>query len=423
MQQPDNLQSTASDMTPVTSARWASTLFALALLCVPMAASAWYQFSENKLPILAINSTRPSLVFSTYLYHHGEQPIEPTAQLKTEFRFRNDGTSPVHIEKVERSCGCMNPMLSSRDVRPGEIASLMVPISTVNEQPGAKEFMLTVHYTDPKPRKASLTIKAVFPEQMVIVEPKALFLSQRTSSEIPFSVQISDYRDEKLQVTSAISTADFVATHLIQSVQAALMPTPDPISDEPDFDEPDSGQIQQVAFETSSDTATDALLIGTTESARVENVGSSATIEGSVAGDLPPGRHHVLVAAETSDPDYPILTIPMMITGPQYPIGQEVQMTSSVIQLVASEDARALRENYVAFSAPADWQFAEPKAWPEQLKVTMKTSPTPVYGKATTTVQVELAELPIKQLKEGVVSIATQDGKNLVTVKVSLLWP
>lgn len=427
MQQTDKLQQ-ADSTKPMSSdqekAGWLTTFAVLCAILVPVGASAWYQNSEQKLPVLAIETTRPSLVFSTYLYHHGEQPIEPTSQLKTEFRFRNDGATPVHIEKVARSCGCMNPMLSSQDVNPGEIASLMVPISTVNEQPGAKEFMLTVHYTDPKPREAHLTIKAVFPEQMVIVEPKALFLSQRTSSEIPFQVRVSDFRDEQLRVTSVISTADFVEAVLMQAAVTALAPTADPAFDEPEFDEPGSEKIQQVAFASPQQTpASDVQLMGAAGFEPEPTLGTSATIEGTVEGNLPPGRHHVLVAAETSDPEYPILTIPMMITGPQYPIGQDVQMTSSVIQLVASEDSRARRQGRIAFSAPAEWQFAEPKVWPEQLKVTLKTSPTAVPGRATTTVQVDLTELPMKGLKEGVVSIATQDGKNLVTVKISLLWP
>ena len=55
--------------------------------------------------------------------------------------------------------------------------------------------------------------------------------------------------------------------------------------------------------------------------------------------------------------------------------------------------------------------------------MTLKTSPTPVPGRASTVVQVALNELPMKQLKEGVISIPTKDGKNWVTVKITFLWP
>lgn len=432
MRQTDDLMQT--DSNAVKPTRRLSTWGLMALLLVPFAASAWYQMSDSQVPVLKIESARPSLLFSTYLYHHGEQPIEPTSQLKTEFRFRNDGGTPVHIQRVERSCGCMNPMLSSRDVNPGEIASLLVPISTVNEQPGPKEFMLTVHYTDPEPRQATLTIKAVFPEQKVFVEPKALFLSQRTSTEIPFTIRVSDLREERLQVTSVTSTADFVDAVLLQAPMTTLTPIPDPAFDEPVFDqnqvsepvfdEPESSEILKVGFVQPEETSSaDVQLLDEDGSAGEPKTGTSATIEGSVAGDLPPGRHHALVAVETTDPEFPVLTIPMMVTGPQYPVGEDVQMTSSVIQLVASEDAGARREGHIAFTAPAEWQLAEPRVWPAQLKVTLKTSPTLVPGRATTTVQVELTELPIKQLKEGVISIPTKDGKHLVTAKISFLWP
>lgn len=398
------------------------------LLVAPVLASGWYQLSGQQSSVLKIESTRPSLLFSTYLYHHGEQPIEATSRLETEFRFRNDGDQPVHISKVERSCGCMNPMLSSQDINPGEIGALMVPISTVNEQPGPKDFVLTVHYNDPVPRKATLTIKAVFPEQMIIVKPKALFLSQRTSIEIPFDVQVSDHRDRKLEVTSVISTASFVNTTLTQAQSTAMAPAPDPAFEAsaieaPIFDEP-SGAIQRVGYQTSESQPSDKIvLLGEADSSPVSEVGNSATINGIVQGDLPPGRHHVLVAAETSDPDMPVITVPMMITGPSYPVGEEVQLTTSMIQLVASDAPEAYRTGHVAMTAPADWEFAEPQVWPEQLKVSLKTSPTPEPGRATSIIKVELTDLPSSQLKEGVVSIPTKDGKNLVTVKIGFLWP
>lgn len=393
------------------------------MLAVPLLASAWYQTVGGDLPVLKIEATRPALLFSTYLYHHGEEPIEPTTQLKTEFRFRNDGQSPVHITKVERSCGCMNPMLSSQDIQPGEIASLVVPISTINEQPGPKDFVLTVHYTDPQPQQATLTIKAVFPEQNVIVEPKALFLSQRTSTAIPFRVRVSDRRDEKLRVTSVTSTAGFVNTKLLEVPAAALAPAPDPAFNASVFDDSE-GTVQQVGFEQSETTgANEVRLMGNSALDSLTDPGVSATISGVVEGNLPPGRHHVLVAATTTDPEFPVITVPMMVTGPSYPAGEDVQMTTSMIQLVASEDPRAYRTGHVAMTAPAHWQFAEPQVWPEQLKVTLKTSPTPEPGRATSTIQVELTNLPTSQLKEGVVSIPTTDGKNLVTVKVGFLWP
>lgn len=385
------------------------------LLALPLAASAWYQTTSDDLPKLVSESPRPALLFSTHLYHHGEEPIEATSTLKTEFRFRNDGTEPVRIGKIERSCGCMKPMLSATTVHPGEIASLSVPISTVNEQPGEKEFLLTVHYTDPKPRQANLTIKAVFPERKVFVEPKALFLSQRTSSEIPFRVRVSDFRDEGLEVTSVLATAEFVDAILTPTTGAVLAPTPDPVFGTPD--------IQQTNASMTAESQTRAVRNAGGSETQEAIEGTSALIDGKVEGNVPPGRHHILIAAKTSDPEYPTITVPMLITGPAYPEGQDVQMTASAVQLVASNAPQARRRGHVAFSAPAEWKFAEPKVWPEELEARLQTNPSPVAGRTSTIVEIELTDLPSDHLKDGVVSVRTKDGKNLITVKVNFLWP
>ena len=216
---------------------------------LPCLGAGLFAVSPSELAPLTVTKSRPSLLFATYMYHHGEEPVELAAVLESEFPFVNKGDVPVTIGDVTTSCGCMRPQLSQKQVAPGEMGWLTVPIQTVNQSPGSHEYTLTVNYTDTSPRQTTLTIKAVFPEKMVVVQPQALYLSQRTSKPLPFKIAISDFRESPLQVTSVESTAPFVSAQVIAGT---------------------SSQIVQMSYEEGTP-------------------GFMAELRGEVAGGIPPG--------------------------------------------------------------------------------------------------------------------------------------
>ena len=375
--------STTTDRPQRESRGYSAVLILLALLPV---AAAWYftNFTTDQ-PALTVTRRRPALHFASFMYHHGAQPVEADATLESEFRFRNVGTVPVTIGQVERSCGCMTPLPSKRTLAPGEVGSLRVPIQTISQSPGPHEYMLTMHYTDPEPQQVTLTIKATFPEKMVVVQPKTLYLSQSSAKSMPFQIAVTDFREDPLRVTEVLSTASFMTAQILyKSVPEILQASH--IEDAPPPD------------------------------ARTE-------IAGEVEGNIPPGTHHVLVAAVTDDPEFPVVTVPMTVYGPKYEAGKEAVLNAVRLELMASDHSSARREGNILLTAPESWNITHATAWPPELDVRYESAGQPVNSKQITRINIRLAKLPTSKTKDGVVQLIANGGKNLVTVKVSLVWP
>ncbi|MCP4169528.1 MAG: DUF1573 domain-containing protein [Fuerstiella sp.] len=358
----------------------------VAVICtglLPCLAACLFAVSPSGQAPLVVTKSRPSLLFATYMFHHGEEPVELSAVLESEFPFVNKGDVPVTIGDVTTSCGCMRPRVSQKQVAPGEMGWLTVPIQTMNQSPGSHEYTLTVNYTDTTSRQTTLMIKAVFPEKMVVVQPKSLYLSQRTEKPLPFNVAISDFRDSPMRVTSVESTASFVSAHIIADT---------------------SSQIVQTAYQE-------------------ETPGSTVELRGEVSGRIPPGRHHVLVTATTDDADFPVVTVPMLVNGPAFPPGEAPLTSPSQLTLVASDHPGARRAAKFDLVMPTSWQISHASAWPSELAVTYGDLRPFSEQERALEVIVKLSDLPAKGVSDGVVQLIANDGRDLVTVRVTFATP
>lgn len=357
-----------------------------AFICIgllPCLGAGLFAVAPSGLGPLTVTKSRPALLFATYMYHHGEEPVELSAVLESEFPFVNKGDGPVTIGDITTSCGCMRPRLSQKQIAPGEMGWLTVPIQTVNQSPGSHEYTLTVNYTDTVPRQTTLTIKAIFPEKMVVVQPKALYLSQRTAKPVPFKVSISDFRETPLRVRSVESTAPFVSAQVIAGT---------------------SSSIVQTSYEEGSPS-------------------SKAELRGEVAGDIPRGRHHVLVAATTDDAEFPVVTVPMLINGPAFPPGEAPLTSPSHLTLVASDHPGTRRAAKFDLVMPSSWKISHAAAWPSELAITYG-DPSPFSEQEhSLEVVVGLSDLPAGGVSDGVVQLIANDGQDLVTVKVTFVRP
>ena len=334
---------------------------------------------------LAASQPKTALTFASRLYQHGDSPVAVGSTLESEFQFRNDGTETITFGDIERSCSCMTPRLSKQSLEPGEVGSLIVPIQTLQQTPGPHEYNLFLNYSDPQPKRTALTIKAVFPEKMVVVHPKVLFISQRSSQPVDFDVSISDFRDRPLQVTDVQATAPFVA------INASHNTVP---------------KIQQASYSEETDSPS-----GVTN------------LKGKVAGDIPPGRHVVLLTATTDDSEFPVVTVPVMINGPAYPPGVSVKATPQQVQLVASDHPQAMRSAMVKVLMPSSWEVSHANAWPPELDVQFDEGKPKTDSLKEVTVNVQLTELPTDDLLDGVIQLVANNGKNLVTVRVVFHHP
>ena len=146
-------QPVASDLSPV----WIVGMLAV----VPCLTAIVFGSQVSNSPPCTVTTGRPALVFSEYLIDYGPMPIAQQPTLTPEFYFRNNGAEQVKITGMQPSCGCLVPSIGTREIEPGAIERLTLPIRLSNEPSGFREYTVSVSYSDPKPRHVTLTVKAV----------------------------------------------------------------------------------------------------------------------------------------------------------------------------------------------------------------------------------------------------------------------
>jgi hypothetical protein len=157
---------------------------------------------------------RPALAFDQYMVDEGT--VEPTGLVYARFGFTNKGRETVHIKELVPSCGCLKPRLEQTTYEPGEPGQFFLTVETPNEEPGRKEYFVTVKYKDPQPREVQLTFKMRLMEQDVTVRPKALLFYVSETAPPPQKIVVSDRR-AKLKITSVECTSPHVSVKIDDS--------------------------------------------------------------------------------------------------------------------------------------------------------------------------------------------------------------
>lgn len=68
------------------------------------------------------------MIFTEEIHDFGTIPEGPKAEF--EFKFVNNGTEPIVIQKVNASCGCTTPSYSKEPVKPGEKGAIKAVYNT-----------------------------------------------------------------------------------------------------------------------------------------------------------------------------------------------------------------------------------------------------------------------------------------------------
>lgn len=89
------------------------------------------------------------------------------------FKYKNAGTTPVHIISAQPSCGCTVATLEKYDVRPGEEGELTATLN-IGDRFGREEKNVTVYTSDPAVKSTVLTLDAIIP-RMLEVQPVFVF--------------------------------------------------------------------------------------------------------------------------------------------------------------------------------------------------------------------------------------------------------
>lgn len=84
----------------------------------------------------------PKAVFAKDIHDFGK--VEESANSVTcEFTFKNEGTAPLIIQRVQTTCGCTTPDYTKEPVLPGKTGTIKVTYSTVG-RPGIFSKEVTV---------------------------------------------------------------------------------------------------------------------------------------------------------------------------------------------------------------------------------------------------------------------------------------
>lgn len=220
-------------------------------------------------PLAISHPELPALAFHQYAIDL--KKIHPTTETQAQFVFQNRGSNPVRITGLEPSCGCLMPRLQGdrNNVFPaGEMGRVILRMQPASSTVGPHEYFVKVQYTDPQPREVTLTVKLEIPETTLSVTPPALIVYHPVGSEPTVAdFTVTDTRGTSFEITDVSVNTDFVEVSIGESSRT------------------ESGQFQR-------------------------------TVRAKIAGDLPPGKSHVLLRIATNDSDVPEIRVPLLLQGP-----------------------------------------------------------------------------------------------------------
>ena len=98
---------------------------------LPFVSAVAVQATGSKVRPISDAAPRDPLAFEQYLVNLGSPP--PRAEYAGRFAFRNVGSKPLVIQKLEPSCGCLNPRLEKKEFAPGEQGEFYLRVRAAND--------------------------------------------------------------------------------------------------------------------------------------------------------------------------------------------------------------------------------------------------------------------------------------------------
>lgn len=165
-------------------------------LCLAVIHHAWGQTPRS----MAETPPGPSLSFEQYLIDYGQ--VVPTEEVRTHFGFMNMADRAIQIDRLEPSCGCLQPKLDDkyRELDPGERGEFLIRIQTANQAVGPKEYTVIVHYRDPEPRQTTVRFQVTLPDNQVALKPRALMMYLSGTAPMVQTAEVIDRRPNKFEI-------------------------------------------------------------------------------------------------------------------------------------------------------------------------------------------------------------------------------
>ena len=165
-------------------------------------------------------------------------------------------------------------MVEQKIIAPGERSRFMLWIQSASQSPGNKQYTCKAFYgpagVPDVEHEADLVFRITLPEQSVVVTPKALIFHQPNSQVTEHFLEVTDLRFPRLRVVDATTRSKLVNVSVVPSIELTTA-------------ERDEGVVARVKV---------------------------------LVGAVPPGRHNAVVQILTSDQEFDVLEIPVLIHGP-----------------------------------------------------------------------------------------------------------
>lgn len=353
--------------------------FAALLLIVPCLIAALFGTSDSVAAPLTVTTSRPALVFSEYLADYGPFAVAQQPTLTPVFYLRNNGKQNVSIKDIQPSCGCLAPVISAKELAPGAVETLSLPIRLSNESAGPHEYLVTVNYVDPEPRQVTLTVKAVLPEKSLIVEPRVLMVMGSAIPGQQHVVTISDFRPERLEQPMHVTSV----------------------------------------------TSASSLFTAELASQRNHDGANRTSIAVQFNENIPEGRHRSFINVATDDPLFPVIQIPVVVGDTKRDSSDTVHVTPETARIVlnASKPEESVGM-VVTMDLPSRWKVTHCDTFPTQIIARHESTPGASTERQTVRVTLSLSELPVAGIEKAVVTLNALDGETpeMISIPISLVW-
>ncbi|MFT3879309.1 MAG: DUF1573 domain-containing protein [Gemmatales bacterium] len=178
-----------------------------------------------------------------------------------QIKVTNTSSTPITVQEVKASCGCVRPVLEPSTLTPGATGILKLEINTLSSNAGPSTYGIKLRYPESNQLKEQQFIITGRVIQEIIVTPTSI--TSYGEKPRPQIITIHDKRSTPLRPVQLERTSPYLDVEWI---------TP-PVSD------PQTQYALQV----------------------------------SVREDLPTGRHDHEVVIHTNDPAYPVLRVPISV--------------------------------------------------------------------------------------------------------------
>jgi hypothetical protein len=347
------------------------------LLLIPVSVATWFSPQNSPAPVVMPAADRPALVFSQYMATSGSEPVRDEPVISAEFAFRNISDREARLTELVPSCGCLAPSFHPQVVPPGGVGVVRLPVRTANEAPGPHEYLVTVRYEDSQPRELNLTWKVVLPEKQLLVEPNVLIVMGQLSDQQSYPIRLLDGRPERRGQPIRIQRVE---------VSSALFTC-----------EPGETQVTDDRIQTD--------------------------LLAKFRPPIPPGRHRGLIIVKTDDAAFPVLHVPVLVSGPERRAGDDPRASPEApIVIVGSDSEPETAAVEVELDVPARWTVSHYDVFPSGLSVQPVSSETSAE-RSLLKVRIAVDSPPAGGIERGVLTLNATDGDQteLLTVPLTLV--